>query len=195
MIVTTYRYLQNATNDENYTANNPAARIVRSVVTRGWVDNGNYIVDCDLRNPALQDNRATGGDQCAALTGDNVNFGNANPNSTVINPAILKGWGVRPGDWQLGVSVQHEVLPRTSVEVGFFHRSFYGFTVTDNLAVNLTGRYINAKHGFTGDDFVNFFPPSPEVLQETQRNHQLFTRGEAVWSLFDNRFKNFFGVN
>jgi vitamin B12 transporter len=70
-----------------------------------------------------------------------------------------------------------------------------GYDITDNLAVNLTGRYINAKHGFTGDDFVNFFPPSPEVLQETQRNHQLFTRGEVVWSLFDNRFKNFFGVN
>ena len=70
-----------------------------------------------------------------------------------------------------------------------------GYDIADNLAVNLTGRYINAKHGFTGDDFVNFFPPSPEVLQETQRNHQLFTRGEVVWSLFDNRFKNFFGVN
>ena len=60
------RYLQNATNDENYTANNPAARIVRNVLNRGWVDNGNFIVDCDLRNPALQDNRASGGDQCAA---------------------------------------------------------------------------------------------------------------------------------
>ena len=33
------------------------------------------------------------------------------------------------------------------------------------------------------------------MLEETQRNHQLFTRGEVVWSLFDNRFKNFFGVN
>ena len=34
------------------------------------------------------------------------------------------------------MSVQHEVLPRTSVEVGFFHREFYGFAVTDNLAVS-----------------------------------------------------------
>ena len=105
------RYLQNATNDENYTANNPAARIVRNVFSRGWVDNGNFIVDCDLRNPALQDNRASGGDQCAALTGDNVNFGNANPNLTVVNPAILEGWGVRPADWQVGVSVQHAAAP------------------------------------------------------------------------------------
>ena len=33
------------------------------------------------------------------------------------------------------MSVQQEVLPRVSVEVGFFHREFFGFTVTDNLAV------------------------------------------------------------
>jgi vitamin B12 transporter len=71
-----------------------------------------------------------------------------------------------------------------------------GYDITENLAVNLTGRYINAKHGLTNDDGVNFPPNSaPEVFQDTQRNHELFTRGEVVWSLFDNRFKNFFGVN
>ena len=131
------RYLQNATNDENYTANNPAARIIRSVFSRGWVDgNRNFIVDCDLRNPALQDNQATGGDQCAALTGDNVNFGNANPNLTIVNPAILKGWGVRPGDWQLGVSVQHEILPRLSADVSYNRRWFQNFFVDDNQLVS-----------------------------------------------------------
>jgi hypothetical protein len=42
---------------------------------------------------------------------------------------------VRPSDWQYGISVQHEVLPRTSVEVGFVRRIFHGFNVTDNLAI------------------------------------------------------------
>jgi hypothetical protein len=51
-----------------------------------------------------------------------------------INQDILSGWGVRPSDWQFGASVQHEVLPRTSVEVGYHRRWFQGFTVTDNLA-------------------------------------------------------------
>ena len=51
-----------------------------------------------------------------------------------INPAILEGWGVRPSDWQFGASVQHEILPRTSVEVGYHRRWFQGFLVTDNLA-------------------------------------------------------------
>ena len=49
--------------------------------------------------------------------------------------------------------------------------------------------------GFTGEDAVNFFPPAPEPLQSTQTDRQFFGRGEAVWSLFDGRFKNFFGVN
>lgn len=71
-----------------------------------------------------------------------------------------------------------------------------GANLSDNLAVNFVGRYTDAKLGFTGDDGVNFPPNSaPEVLQDTQRNHQLFTRGEVVWSLFDDKFKNFFGVN
>ena len=129
------KYLQNATNDENYTANNPAARIVRSVLNRGWTDNGNRVVDCDLRSPALQDNRASGGDLCAALGGNDLNFGSANPNSTIINPDILEGWGVRPYDGQVGVSVQHEVMPRLSVEASYNRRWFGNFFVTDNLAV------------------------------------------------------------
>ena len=41
---------------------------------------------------------------------------------------------MRPSDWQFGASVQHEILPRTSVEVGYHRRWFQGFTVTDNLA-------------------------------------------------------------
>ena len=35
---------------------------------------------------------------------------------------------------EFGASVQQEVLPRTSVEVGYHRRWFQGFIVTDNLA-------------------------------------------------------------
>ena len=67
--------------------------------------------------------------------------------------------------------------------------------MTDNFAVNLVGRYTDSMLGYTGEDYVNFFPPAPEALQSTQVDHQFYGRGEAVWSLFDDRFKNFFGVN
>ena len=93
--------------------------------------NGNFNPDCDFLNPAVQDNRATGGDFCGQITEDG--FGKSVP-QVFYDPQIMKGWGVRPADWQIGVTVQHEVLPRVSVEVGYSRRWLQNFTVTDNLA-------------------------------------------------------------
>ncbi len=70
-----------------------------------------------------------------------------------------------------------------------------GANLTDNFAVNLVGRYTDSRLGFTGEDYVDFFPPAPEALQSTQVDRQFYGRGESVWSLFDGRLKNFFGVN
>ncbi len=134
------KYLQTATNDENYAVNNPAGltRFVTFVTNRSWIDHDtDFVIDCQLMNFAAQSPAATGSvDTCGALSGNNLNFGNPNPNATVVNPAMLKGWGVRPSDWGLNVSVQHEVLPRVSVEVGYNRRWFQNFFVTDNRAVS-----------------------------------------------------------
>jgi hypothetical protein len=127
------KYLESTVTASNYGLGNPTSRIAQNT-TRTWTDaNNNWTPDCDLRNPATQDLRAGGGDFCGV--NGNVNFGTTTFSNT-IDPDILHGWGVRPSDWNWGVSVQQEVLPRVSVEVGFFHREFYGFTVTDNLAVS-----------------------------------------------------------
>jgi hypothetical protein len=83
-------------------------------------------------NGAAQDLRAAGGDLCGAWS--NANFGK-NVYSLSYDEKILKGWGVRPGDWQVGVTVQQQLLPRVSVEVGYTRRWLQNFTVTDNLAV------------------------------------------------------------
>lgn len=119
-------YLDAATNDSAYTRNNPADRTVR-MVNRGWQDtNGNKVVDCTIMNFA-----ANG--ECAALTGNDLNFGGVSGNITQVNPATLKGRGVRENDWQWGVTVQQELIPRVSLDVGYARRWFHGFTVTDNL--------------------------------------------------------------
>ena len=121
------KYLQSANNQDRYTFMNPAQGTrFQTSTARDWNDaNFNYVPDCDLMNPA-----ANG--ECGAWL--SPTFGN--PVSPVtINPAILEGWGIRPYDWQFGGSVQHEVLPRTSVEVGYYRRWFGNFIVTDNRAV------------------------------------------------------------
>jgi hypothetical protein len=128
------RYLAPATNDTIYTQNNPANRIVNNVA-RSWTDNGNYIVDCDILNPAQQ--VVPGGDTCGQVTGNSLNFGRAGT-STRVNPALLKGWGVRPTDSQWGINLQQELVPRVSLEVGYNRRWWNNFTITDNLSVGPT---------------------------------------------------------
>jgi vitamin B12 transporter len=70
-----------------------------------------------------------------------------------------------------------------------------GADLTDNFSLNAVARYTDAHLHFTGDDYVNFATPAPEAMQDRQVNHKLFTRGEAVWTLFDGKLKNYFGVD
>jgi hypothetical protein len=126
------RYLEPAANGGRYTATNPLARIVTST-TRTWTDgNRNFVADCDLLNVEAQDFRAAGGDFCGAW--DNRNFGSSVV-STTLDPALLEGWGVRPNDGQLGLSMQRQLFSRTSLEVGYHRRWFGNFDVTDNLLI------------------------------------------------------------
>ena len=118
------RYLGNATNGGPYTRNNPAVRTVSSVA-RGWTDDGDFVVECNL---AI----LTANQECAALTGNNLNFGATSGTLTQVNQDTLKGWGARDYDWQWSVSLQQEVLPRVSADVAYSRRSFHSFTITDN---------------------------------------------------------------
>ncbi len=47
----------------------------------------------------------------------NQNFGN--PSALLsIDPDVRSGWGIRPSDWHFGVSLQQQIIPRVSVDVG-----------------------------------------------------------------------------
>ncbi len=69
-----------------------------------------------------------------------------------------------------------------------------GADVTPNLTFNWVGRFTDATLLFTGDDFSSF-PVFPAAQQSKQAVHQFYQRSEAVWSLFDGRFVNYFGLN
>jgi len=125
------KYLQGANNQQNYTISNPAmdgrnGRIgpnFQTTVNRTWNDaNGNFLPDCNLTNPA-----ANG--ECGPYS--STGFGTT-AGQTQIDPASLHGWGVRPSDWQFGIGVQQEIMPRTSIEVSYNRRWFNGFFVFKN---------------------------------------------------------------
>jgi vitamin B12 transporter len=69
-----------------------------------------------------------------------------------------------------------------------------GAQVNDNLKVNLIGRYIDARLLYSNDD-INVFPFAPFPSRSDYRNNDFYGRAEAVWSLFDGRFVNTFGLN
>ena len=135
------RYLSAATTDGIYSANNPALKLVTQLTGangRGWTDvNGNHQVDCDLLNAAAQSPTTTGSpDICGSLGGNNANFGLLNPDLTTIGADILGGWRVRPYNWQFGASVQHELLPRVSIDFGYNRRWWGNFFATVNTLVD-----------------------------------------------------------
>jgi hypothetical protein len=126
------KYLEAAQNGGLYTISNPAVTF-QQTTTRSWTDgNGNFIPDCDLMNPVAQNNLAAGGDSCGAW--NNSNFGNPFV-TTRVNPEVQHGWGVRNYDWQFGIAVQHEILPRVAVDVSYNRRWWGNFFYTDNLAL------------------------------------------------------------
>jgi len=94
-----------------------------------------------------------------------------------------------------------ELLPPGRRPIGNWYDNWtystrLGADVTENVALNYVARYTDAKLNFTGDEFdPTTFENVPAAMQSTQIVHQFFTRGEAVVSLFDDRLKNYFGVN
>jgi vitamin B12 transporter len=94
-----------------------------------------------------------------------------------------------------------ELLPPGRARINDYYDNWtystkLGADLAENFGVNLVARYTDATLRFTGDEFPPpFFVGVPAAAQSTQTTHQFFTRGEAVWSLLDGRFKNYFGVN
>ena len=109
------------------TTGNPAG--VVTTTTRAWNDSfypvgdprrGNYNPDCDLLN--LQRNA-----ECDVVA--NLNFGQLT-SVAEFEEATRFGWGNRAFNWEFSSSVQHELLPRVGIDVGYFRRWFGNFQTT-----------------------------------------------------------------
>jgi hypothetical protein len=68
--------------------------------------------------------------ECSAIA--NSAFG-TNVFTSDLDPSLRSGMGVRSGDWGFGASVQQEILPRVSVELGYNRRWLTNFTWDDNV--------------------------------------------------------------
>jgi hypothetical protein len=128
------KYLEGVGVQLNYANPNPTTRLpgtgLPRSVSRTWTDaNRNFQPDCNLLDPNANDRRADGGDFCGVIS--NLRFGQ-NIFTNTYDPALLEGWGVRASDWNVGVSVQQQLMARASVEVIYTRRWYRGFTLNDN---------------------------------------------------------------
>jgi hypothetical protein len=109
---------------------NPVSNLANTV-TRSWNDSSApgsqsyYIPQCNLVNPLAN------GD-CGTIS--DLSFGSVKSGAT-FDPRTLSGWGAKPYNSEFTMSLQHQLLPRMAVNVGYFRRWYGNFTVTDNLAV------------------------------------------------------------
>jgi hypothetical protein len=104
---------------------NPAPVGVASTqANRSWNDvDRDFVPDCDLMTMA-----ANG--ECGAGP---ANFGLLS-SVTAFNPDTRFGWGNRPWNAEFSAAVQHELMPRISVDVGYFRRWYGNFLAIDNRA-------------------------------------------------------------
>lgn len=185
------KYLEAAQNDNAYIGNRPLGRL-RTTTTRSWSDsNNNFVPDCDLLNPL-----ANG--ECQTIS--DLSFGKP-VFDTTYDPALLSGWGIRPSDWNLGASVQQQILPRVSVEVGYFRRWLNNFVVTDNLAQGQGdfGKFFVVAPqdprlpnggGYTISDLFNVNPSSPTNQNLASTINNFVTLAEN----YGNQYNHYNGV-
>ena len=121
------KYLQNEAAGSALAADPSPLNTLVTNTTRSWNDiNRNFRPDCDLLSPI-----ANG--ECGAMA--NAAFGTTRPGST-YDPDLLRGWGKRTANWEFSAGVQHELLPRTAIDVAYFRRAYQNFVVTDNRAIS-----------------------------------------------------------
>lgn len=96
-------------------------------VSRTWTDsNRDFVVQGDPLNPALNGELGPS---------PNSNFGK--PQTTLrFDPDWASGFNARPYNWEMLVSVQHELVPRMGIEISYNRRAYGNFIVNDNTLVN-----------------------------------------------------------
>ncbi|HTM03089.1 MAG TPA: carboxypeptidase regulatory-like domain-containing protein [Vicinamibacterales bacterium] len=143
-----------------YSGTNPARRTVNSL-TRTWSDaNGNRHVDCNILDPTdtsdgcgafgFGQNIAQYGRDPESLDAAGIPVGlttsqcgrteSAIPQAVQdycaqYGESIVNGWDRRRNEWQFGIGIQHEILPRLSGEFTWNHRNYYNITVNDQLNI------------------------------------------------------------
>ena len=159
---------------------NPISRL-NVQTTRPWIDNGanggianDFTPQCNLQDYAVNG-------ECGALLNAAI-FGTIVPGTT-YDPDLMQGWGRRFNNWEFTTSVQHELVPRVSLNVQYARRWYGNFRVVDDRALTAT-------------DFDRFTFPAPTDSRlpnsgATLTSYDLKPTAPATQQLYVTRAQNF----
>ena len=180
------KYLEAITASNNDLDMNPLIRTATNT-TRGWTDlDRDFVPDCDLNSPA-----ANG--ECQRM--DNQTLGQQ-VFVRSFDPDYVGGWGNRANNWSMGLSVQHEVVPRVSVSVGYTRNWWGNWYVVDNRSTNLadyTPFSIQAPldprlpngGGYTIGGLYNLVPEKVGQVDELAQSYKNFGEQTENWQGVD----------
>ena len=155
--------------------NNPALNQAAST-TRTWTDaNGNYIPDCDLRNPAPNG-------ECGLWS--DLTFGQVKAGNTRFADDAIRGFNRQFYNWQGSVSIQQELRSNVALDAGYFRTWYGGFLVFDNQFVTpadhdpycITAPVDSRLPGGGGNRFCGIYDVKPDAFGQvdnlvTQSSH------------------------
>jgi hypothetical protein len=163
--------------------NSPASTLVVGT-TRSWTDsNSDFVPQCDLKNPLLNG-------ECGGFV--NQAFGTRLV-GTRYDDDVVKGWGKSPYLWQGAATVQHELLPRVGLTVGYF-RTWYGnFTTTQNTAVKagdftsycITAPVDSRLPGGGGNQICGLYDTNPTAFGKVQNVIELSSQFGSQTQVFN----------
>ena len=96
--------------------------------------------------------------------------------------SLLEGWGRRQSEWQLGIGIQHEILPRLSGEVTYNRRMYANLQVSDQLGVGCD-RFNGVGSDITTcqQSYLDFTSPSLRLLLgDSRRLIRAFRTAAAI---------------
>jgi hypothetical protein len=168
---------------------NPIYRTTVST-TRQWTDsNRDYVPNCDLANPERNG-------ECGPMADKSLG---KQTFYRFFDENFIHGWGVRPRNWGLGVSVQQELIPRVSVTVGYFRNWWGNWYAVDNRATSqadytpfsvrapLDPRLPNGG-GYTVSGLYDLVPEKVGLIDELAQSASNFAEQTENWQGVDVNF-------
>jgi hypothetical protein len=77
----------------------------------------------------------------------------------VYGQTLLDGWGRRRDEWQFGLGIQHEILPRLPAEVTFNRRKYGNLPVSDHLGIGCDRFNGSLDMRTCQDGYLNYTSP------------------------------------